>query len=103
MAELVCSPAFTDQFAISGKQFDEADKLGLAIEKDHKSIAVCHGSSAHVLADETLHLTSSEISNTRREWCELQPHVREIGVYLQEVIFQDIREDVILEMLGILE
>lgn len=102
LLELACCSTFTDPAANSGKQFDEAEELVLNNEKDDKSITHRHGSLAHEIADETLHLTSTEMSNTRRKWYEFQPHVREIGFYLEEVIFHDIREDVILEMLDFL-
>ncbi|KAG6484521.1 hypothetical protein ZIOFF_053039 [Zingiber officinale] len=102
LLELACCSTFADPAANSGKQFDEAEEFVLNNEKDDKSILHCHGSLAPEIADETLHLTSTEMSNTRRKWYELQPHVREIGFDLEAVIFHDIREDVILEMLDFL-
>ncbi|RWW18155.1 hypothetical protein GW17_00017882 [Ensete ventricosum] len=44
-------------------------------------------------------LTCSDISNAGREWYEFQPQMREVGTQVEEAIFEDNIEDVIVEML----
>lgn len=88
-------------------------------EQEDKSTKDSHESSGHeifetvIRDDETSswqrqrgvrtsisQLTFSDISNSKREWHEFQPQVREIAVQIEEAIFEGIREDVISEMLG---
>lgn len=75
----------------SRKQLDEPKKLLPDYEQD----------DAASMITSINQLTSSTISSgTRREWYALQPHTREIGTHVEEAIFEDIREAVILEMIS---
>lgn len=87
LLELAFSPAFYT-FTKSRKQLDDPEKLVLDSEQEIASLIT----SIH-------QLTSSNISSTAREWYELHPHVKEIGIHVEEAIFEEIREDVISEMI----
>ncbi|CAL9764146.1 unnamed protein product [Musa acuminata subsp. burmannicoides] len=120
LLELSCvTPPALNQFGTSKKQLDLPEKLHLDREQEDKSTKDSHESSDHeifetvIRDDETssrqrqrgVHtsisqLTFSDISNSKREWHEFQPQVREIAVQIEEAIFEGIREDVISEMLG---
>lgn len=102
--------AAVNQFAKSKQQFAPAEKLLLLdCEQDDKRMLVSEDHAENNswqrpmddLITSITHLTFCEISNSTREWYEFQPQVREIGTLIGEAIFDDIRDDVILHMLGI--
>lgn len=80
--ELAYSPVFYT-FTKSRKQLDERKKLVLNPE----------------LYGKTQQEFASLITSIRREWYELHPHVKEIGIHVEEAIFEEIREDAISEMI----
>ncbi|XP_008797019.2 uncharacterized protein LOC103712310 [Phoenix dactylifera] len=45
-------------------------------------------------------LVDSEVSESREEWRHFQSEIREIGIEIETVIFEEIREETLLDMLG---
>ncbi|URE05499.1 hypothetical protein MUK42_20956 [Musa troglodytarum] len=110
LLELAYTSAW-DQLAKSKKQLDQH------CEQDEERVVDSHECFARETAESEVHetdnswqtqkddvssltqLTCSDISNARREWYEFQPQVREIGTQVEEAIFEDNIEDVVLEMM----
>lgn len=90
LLESASSPA-CNSLTKSRKQLDEPKQLLPDNEQDDVASMITSINQ----------LTSSSISSgTRSEWYALQPHTREIGTHVEEAIFEDIREAVILEMIS---
>ncbi|WOK98473.1 hypothetical protein Cni_G07185 [Canna indica] len=96
LVELAYTSAL-NQFAKSKKQLDE--------EIAQSKVTHEESTSWHREKDDLsciTQLTFSDISNSKREWHEFQPQVREIVTRIEKAIFEDIiREDVILELQGL--
>ncbi|CAL9044171.1 uncharacterized protein LOC135673376 isoform X1 [Musa acuminata AAA Group] len=110
LLELAYTSAW-DQLTKSKKQLDQH------CEQDDERVVDSHECFARETAESEVHetdnswqtqkevvssltqLTCSDISNARREWYEFQPQVREIGTQVEQAIFEDNIEDVILEMM----
>lgn len=92
--ELAYSPPL-NYFGKSRSRLDEPDNPLQNCAQDGKR-SIFGQETAECISQ----LTSSDISNSRCEWSEFQPQVREIGVQIEAAILADIREDAILEMLG---
>ncbi|EHA8587152.1 hypothetical protein COCNU_scaffold001487G000030 [Cocos nucifera] len=45
-------------------------------------------------------LVDLEVSESREEWSNFQTEIREIGIEIEAVIFEEIREETLLDMLG---
>lgn len=44
-------------------------------------------------------LVDLQVSESREEWRHFQPEIREIGIEMEAIIFEEIREEILLDML----
>lgn len=49
--------------------------------------------------DNLPHLIASDLSKSRREWTQFQVEEKEVGIEIEQIIFEEIREELLVDVL----
>lgn len=102
--ELAYTPAFYNLLGSPTCKFDQTQKIkrpdNCEPRADNKLHESSHERSIHEKTEEVIReMTANEVSSSRRAWSGLK-QVRQVGDEVEDKIFEEIKEDFIIEMIS---